>query len=356
MKAPLCLGSAAVLVAIVNAAPAPQVVTIYQTATEVTNSDGSVYTVIPPSSDDDGTEADVVVSVTTTATSAASTATSTGFNLDSLLSSGKISEWWSFFKDTLDDDDDTLSDTSTATTTAATTTKGGFLKGLLGLLKGDSTSTSTSTTAESTATTSAVARVAASATSTSDLFDFLDDTSSTTSTSTTAKTSFTKTSTSQSTSTSTDGIYDAIADSDDIDEDFARDTLDAHNQYRADHGVGALSWDVDAYNYAKNDADNYDCSGILTHTHGEFGENLAAGFKNGPAAVKAWYDEGETYDYSAANTFDHFTQVVWKSTTKVGCAYKDCTSTGWGLYIVCEYDPPGNVIGYSSENVLPLVD
>ena len=129
--------------------------------------------------------------------------------------------------------------------------------------------------------------------------------------------------------------------------------MDAHNQYRALHQAGDLAWDVDTYNYAKNNADNYDCSGVLTHTHGQYGENLAAGFKDGPSAVKAWYDEGETYNYTAANEYNHFTQVVWKGSTKVGCAYKDCTSTGWGLYIVCEYDPAGNIIGWEKANVLP---
>lgn len=131
--------------------------------------------------------------------------------------------------------------------------------------------------------------------------------------------------------------------------------MDAHNKYRADHGVGELSWDVDAYNYAKKYADSYDCSGTLTHTHGEFGENLAAGFQTGTAALHAWYIEGESYDYSAANSYDHFTQVVWKGTTKLGCAYKDCSSQGWAKYVICEYDPAGNVIGYNKANVLPLV-
>lgn len=151
-------------------------------------------------------------------------------------------------------------------------------------------------------------------------------------------------------------IYAAINDSSEqIDKTFAKAILDSHNKYRALHGVGDLSWADGPYVYAKNNADNYDCSGILTHTHGQYGENLAAGFANGPAAVKAWYDEGETYDYSTANEYNHFTQVVWKGSTQLGCAYKDCSAQGWGLYIVCEYNPVGNVIGQNSQNVLPLV-
>lgn len=137
------------------------------------------------------------------------------------------------------------------------------------------------------------------------------------------------------------------------DGDFAQSILQSHNKYRAAHGAKALSWSQDAYNYAQNNADSYDCSGVLTHTHGKFGENLAAGFSSGPAAVDAWYSEGKTFDYNLYNEYNHFTQVVWKSTTQLGCAYKDCRSQGWGLYVICEYSPPGNVIGQEKDNVLP---
>ncbi|KAK6462337.1 CAP domain-containing protein, partial [Scheffersomyces coipomensis] len=144
-----------------------------------------------------------------------------------------------------------------------------------------------------------------------------------------------------------------IYDSQGINVTFAISILDAHNQYRAIHQVAPLSWEVSAYSYAQNDADNYDCSGVLTHTHGPFGENLAAGFPDGPSAVAAWYAEGSTYDYSTESTYNHFTQVVWKGSTKVGCAFKNCQAENWGLYVVCEYDPPGNVIGEEQANVLP---
>lgn len=161
-------------------------------------------------------------------------------------------------------------------------------------------------------------------------------------------------STAESTETgSSSGLYSEIYDSGNgIDVDFAKAILDSHNSYRALHDAPALSWSQAAYDYAENNAENYDCSGVLTHTHGQYGENLAAGYSSGPASVKAWYDEGDTYDYSSADTYNHFTQVVWKSTTQLGCAYKDCRSKGWGLYVICEYDPPGNVIGEEKENVL----
>jgi hypothetical protein len=45
----------------------------------------------------------------------------------------------------------------------------------------------------------------------------------------------------------------------------------------------------------------------------------------------------------------HFTQVVWKGTTKLGCAY----AASCRLY-VCEYsEQRGNIMGYFTQNVFP---
>jgi pathogenesis-related protein 1 len=48
----------------------------------------------------------------------------------------------------------------------------------------------------------------------------------------------------------------------------------------------------------------------------------------------------------------HFTQVVWKGTRQVGCAHVSCApgkifpaKFGSAAFHVCEYSPPGNVIG-----------
>jgi hypothetical protein len=66
--------------------------------------------------------------------------------------------------------------------------------------------------------------------------------------------------------------------------------------------------------------------------------------------VDAWALERKSYNYkdpSFSEKTGHFTQVVWKATTSVGCGRKACNGTGnvSGWYIVCEYYPPGNVIG-----------
>ncbi|BBN13809.1 hypothetical protein MPTK1_6g06560 [Marchantia polymorpha subsp. ruderalis] len=39
----------------------------------------------------------------------------------------------------------------------------------------------------------------------------------------------------------------------------------------------------------------------------------------------------------------HYTQVVWRDTAALGCGSATCPSGA--LFVVCSYDPPGNVVG-----------
>jgi hypothetical protein len=94
---------------------------------------------------------------------------------------------------------------------------------------------------------------------------------------------------------------------------------------------------------------------------------LSAGTNLGiPAAIKMWTDEVSEYD-PANPQFSHFTQVVWKATTQVGCAVQTCNGLLGGVshhthlfsrkvltcrrqnsaikFYVCEYNPAGNVLG-----------
>ena len=54
-------------------------------------------------------------------------------------------------------------------------------------------------------------------------------------------------------------------------------------------------------------------------------ENLAAGTGGYTVTegINAWTDEAGDYDPNNP-TYSHFTQVVWKSTTELGCAMVDC--------------------------------
>lgn len=94
---------------------------------------------------------------------------------------------------------------------------------------------------------------------------------------------------------------------------------------------------------------------------GPTGENLAAGYPNATASIDAWGTERDEYDFKKAefsHETGHFTQVVWKDTTSVGCGRRECDGRGGspGWYVVCEYYPPGNVIGAFEENVQDQVE
>ncbi|KAL3235048.1 Uncharacterized protein RNJ44_02836 [Nakaseomyces bracarensis] len=138
--------------------------------------------------------------------------------------------------------------------------------------------------------------------------------------------------------------------------DFASSMLNEHNVKRALHqDTNALTWSDELAAYAQNYADNYDCSGNLVHSGGPYGENLALGY-TAVGSVDAWYDEISQYDYANpgfSEATGHFTQVVWKGSTQVGCGIKTCGGV-WGDYVICSYNPAGNVIGSFPENVAPL--
>ncbi|TCD63996.1 hypothetical protein EIP91_004698 [Steccherinum ochraceum] len=127
--------------------------------------------------------------------------------------------------------------------------------------------------------------------------------------------------------------------------------LSAHNTVRAQHGAAALTWSDNLASKAQQWANG--C--VFQHsggTLGPFGENLAAGTGTSygiAAAIKSWTDEVSEYDPNNPVP-SHFTQVVWKGSTQVGCAVQSCdgifaASFGKAKYFVCEYSPQGNIIG-----------
>jgi len=120
--------------------------------------------------------------------------------------------------------------------------------------------------------------------------------------------------------------------------------------YDADVEASAQAW-ADGCNYA----------------HSGSGENLYAYVTTGSPpptpqldAVDSWADEAADYNYGP-NTCDagkvcgHYTQIVWRNTTRLGCGVKQCSAATspfgppfdaypW-WYVVCQYEPPGNVVG-----------
>ncbi|KAF3649586.1 putative basic form of pathogenesis-related protein 1-like [Capsicum annuum] len=126
--------------------------------------------------------------------------------------------------------------------------------------------------------------------------------------------------------------------------------LNAHNTARRQVGVSPMTWDNRLAAYAQNYANQRigDCD--MIHSHGPYGENLAAAFPqlNAAGAVKMWFDEKKWYDYNSnscapGKVCGHYTQVVWRNSVRLGCARVRCNN-GW-VFITCNYDPPGNYIG-----------
>jgi len=134
--------------------------------------------------------------------------------------------------------------------------------------------------------------------------------------------------------------------------------LDAHNQVRALHGADDLVWNSTLAEKAQEWASL--CSfqhsdGLLLDT--PYGENIVAatGEFSIAAAVQTFTEDRSSYN-PITPSYLHWTQVVWKSTTQLGCALAQCDdifdhSLGKASYYVCLYDPAGNVVGEALANV-----
>lgn len=125
---------------------------------------------------------------------------------------------------------------------------------------------------------------------------------------------------------------------------FKSKVLNSTNVFRSEHNASSLTWNDTLADIAQAWASQ--CH--WRHSGGAPGENLALGYENTTAAVDAWGFEREHYDFNKPGFSEetgHFTQLVWKNTTTVGCAYKDCTGINKleGVLLTCEYWAPGNV-------------
>jgi len=147
------------------------------------------------------------------------------------------------------------------------------------------------------------------------------------------------------------------------------DTLGAHNRVRAKHGLNPLKWSAKLTQYSQEWADRLGSGNSCKMYHRPglppYGENLYIStaerwFMDNQEVsrkrnrvtvsnvVKAWADEEQWYNYQSNNCqrgkrCGHYTQIVWRNTTEVGCAVKYCgdESQVW----VCSYNPPGNFKG-----------
>jgi pathogenesis-related protein 1 len=134
--------------------------------------------------------------------------------------------------------------------------------------------------------------------------------------------------------------------------------VEAHNRLRRKHCAPPLRWSAKVAASAQRWADHLRGRGcrVLEHSRGAYGENLAAGTSGmltPERVVEMWYAEKKDYPWRRGGfsmSTGHFTQVVWKETSDLGCAQAQCA----GLDVwVCQYDRPGNVEGEYARNVAP---
>jgi hypothetical protein len=138
---------------------------------------------------------------------------------------------------------------------------------------------------------------------------------------------------------------------------FSQEILDAHNRYRAAVGVSPLVWSDDLANAAQVWANTLDANMQFAHDPGaqNQGENIwmgTAGAFSLTQMVDSWGQEQQNFQNGAfpnvsttGNWSDvgHYSQIVWRSTTSVGCA--GVAGSDGNYRFVCRYGPPGNVTG-----------
>ncbi|GLI71210.1 hypothetical protein VaNZ11_016329, partial [Volvox africanus] len=155
--------------------------------------------------------------------------------------------------------------------------------------------------------------------------------------------------------------------------------LTATNKYRAIHQAPPLTWDANLAARSQAYA-NWLVTQKCVMIHGTVGENLfgelSYPWPEGVCqdAVDNWYSEVGNYDFNVPRPFfdnyfrneiGHFTQLVWASTTTIGCGFavaaQPVTFSSGNVYtgackvVVCRYNPPGNYADddLTRRNVLP---
>jgi len=136
--------------------------------------------------------------------------------------------------------------------------------------------------------------------------------------------------------------------------------LNAHNQARHRFGVPALAWSDELAAGAMAHAKFMAQTGAYTHdqTPGRrkiAGENLWRGQRGLFAydiMIGVMIEEAQHFRPGVFpnisrtgqwNDVAHYTQIVWPTTTNVGCALSSSATTD---YFVCRYSPTGNKDGY----------
>ncbi|KAL8712754.1 MAG: hypothetical protein Q9220_002962 [cf. Caloplaca sp. 1 TL-2023] len=179
-------------------------------------------------------------------------------------------------------------------------------------------------------------------------------------------------------STSGATVTDHPTDFDTGSDTYKSVVLEHHNIHRANHSADALQWDDTMASYAQQVAQSCVYDHDRTPGGGGYGQNIAAGTPANQIAqvlTNGYYNDemmlfpgygNDNPDMSNFEKWGHFSQVLWQTTTHVGCYTATCSPPGKSLldcnpatgqsylkntpcgnggmgavFTVCNYSPPG---------------
>jgi pathogenesis-related protein 1 len=130
---------------------------------------------------------------------------------------------------------------------------------------------------------------------------------------------------------------------------WADEIIKAHNSIRSRLNLPPLVWSDKIAAVAQQWAETLSERNQFIHRPKSiYGENLFEidGARSSPTqVVSQWASEARDYDYASNRcnrVCGHYTQIVWRGTRELGCG----VALGPRREIwVCDYSPPGNVIG-----------
>ncbi|MGB2912503.1 MAG: CAP domain-containing protein [Pyrinomonadaceae bacterium] len=131
--------------------------------------------------------------------------------------------------------------------------------------------------------------------------------------------------------------------------DEVNQALAVHNFDRSAHNLVPLKWDCKLAAMAQDWANR----SVYEHRDTPFGENIFVGADPNSTMnmmIDMWLAEkvfwtNKTGSCAAGKACGHYTQIVWKSTVRVGCGVNRNASGKWKVMFVCNYDPAGNASG-----------
>jgi pathogenesis-related protein 1 len=125
--------------------------------------------------------------------------------------------------------------------------------------------------------------------------------------------------------------------------------LAGHNKVRAELSLQPLTWDCGLANLAQDWANQ----SIYEHRDTSYGENMFVSSESTStvsSVLDRWLAEKANWNNatgtcSQGKTCTHYTQVVWKTTSKVGCGINRNATGKWKAVLVCNYDPTSKSSG-----------